>query len=173
MKITNVVFAGAVAVALSGCATVVNGPNVDYTVDTDPTGATVTFYGSGASCETPCEREMPRANHTRVDFAMDGYEPTYVLVQSKVGAATVGNVLAGGIIGAVVDSSNGSNRFLSPRPLIVRLAPVGSGEDAVLLDKDGEVISTVAEHNAEARMKVAEQIGNEAAGVDVTAAGTE
>ena len=173
MKNKNIVFASAVALALSGCATVVNGPNVDYAVDTDPNGAVVTFYGSGATCETPCEREMPRANHTRLDFAMDGYEPTYVLVQSKVGGATVGNVLAGGIIGAVVDSSNGSNRFLSPRPLIVRLAPAGSGEDAVLLDEDGEVISTVAEHNAEVRVKVAEQIGAEAAGVEMTAAGTE
>lgn len=170
MKISSIACAGAVAFALSGCATVVNGPNIDYAVDTNPTGATVSFYGNGATCETPCERELKRANHTRLDFSMDGYEPAYVLVQSKVGAATVGNVLAGGIIGAVVDSSNGSNRFLSPRPLIVRLAPVGSGQDAVLLDKDGEVIATVTAHNDEVREKVAEQIGNEAAGLTKIAA---
>ena len=92
-----------------------------------------------------------------------------MLVWSKTGAATLGNVLMGGGIGAVVDGSNGSNRFLSPRPLIVRLAPLGSGEDAVLLDKKGEVIMTVAEHNAEAYEKVAKQIGDAADDVPMAA----
>ena len=164
-------FAAVSAIGLSGCATVVNGPNLDYVVDTTPDGAAVTFL-DGRTCVTPCELVMPRKDSSRVDIVREGYEPTYVLLWSKSGASTFGNILLGGGIGAAVDAGNGSNRFLSPRPLIVRLAPLGSGEEAVLLDKKGEVIMTVAEHNAEAYEKVAKQIGDAAgeAPASVTAA---
>ena len=154
--------AAVAAVGLAGCATVVNGPNLDYAIESSPNGAEVAFL-DGRSCTTPCEIVMPRKDSTRVDIAREGYEPTAVLVWSKAGGATFGNVILGGGIGAIVDGSNGSNRFLSPRPLIVRLAPLGSGEEAVLLDKKGEVVMTVAEHNAEAYEKVAKQIGTAAA----------
>ena len=161
MKKSNVLLAAGVAVGLSGCATVVNGPNLDYAINSDPVGAEAVFL-DGRSCTTPCELVMPRKNSTRVDISREGYEPVSVLVWSKAGAATFGNVIMGGGIGAVVDGSNGSNRFLSPRPLYVRLAPLGSGEEAVILDKKGEVVMTVAEHNAEAYEKVAKQIGAQA-----------
>ncbi|MBX7541350.1 PEGA domain-containing protein [Qipengyuania sphaerica] len=153
--------AAAAAVGLSGCATVVNGPNLDYAVNTTPEGADITFL-DGRTCTTPCELVMPRKDSSRVDIVREGYEPTYVLLWSKAGGATFGNILLGGGIGAAVDAGSGANRFLSPRPLIVRLAPVGSGEEAVLLDKKGEVIMTVAQHNAEAYEKVAKQIGDAA-----------
>lgn len=165
MKLIQAGLLAAGALAVSGCATIVNGPNLDYVVDSEPGEANVVFHG-GTTCTTPCEQQMPRDTHSRVDIVKEGYEPVYVLVQSKTGAATVGNVLAGGIIGAVVDANNGSNKFLSPRPLIVRLAPIGSGEEAVLLKKNGDVISTVAEHNNEVRSKVAEHLGTAAAGID-------
>ena len=172
MKKTLTAFAAIAAVGLSGCATIVNGPNLDYVVNTSPEGADVAFL-DGRSCTTPCELVMPRKDSTRVDIVREGYEPTYVLVWSKAGAATAGNILLGGGIGAVVDGSNGSNRFLSPRPLIVRLAPLGSGEEAVLLDKKGEVIKTVAQHNAEAYEKVARQIGDAAGEPPVMVEGTD
>ena len=43
------------------------------------------------------------------------------------GAAMAGNVLVGGIIGAVVDGNNGSMLDLVPNPLVVKLE---AGEDA-------------------------------------------
>ena len=169
MKIIHTALAAAMAVGLSGCATVVNGPNLDYAVNTTPEGADVTFL-DGRTCTTPCELVMARKDSSRVDIVREGYEPVYVLLWSKAGAATVGNILMGGGIGAAVDAGNGSNRFISPRPLFVRLAPLGSGEEAVLLDKKGEVIMTVAEHNAEAYEKVAKQIGEAAGEAPVEAA---
>ena len=42
---------------------------------------------------------------------------------------------------------------------MVKLAPLGSGEPALLIDKDGEVISTVDEHNDKVREDVAKTIG--------------
>ena len=166
MKLKNIALASVVGWSLAGCATVMNGTNVDYQVDSDPTGAAVTFSGQTESCVTPCERELRRANHVRVDIVKDGYKPVFVLVESKMGMATVGNVLAGGIVGVLVDSVNGSNRFLSPRPLVVRLARVDTADEAVLLDEDGEVVSTVAAHNDEARAAVSEQLGATATGMN-------
>ena len=59
------------AVGLSGCATVVNGPNLDYAIDTKPDGAQATFL-DGRSCTTPCELVMPRKTSSRVDIVREG-----------------------------------------------------------------------------------------------------
>ena len=145
-------------ISTSGCATVLNGTNIDYTTETDPAGADVVFLG-GLSCKSPCELELRRGSDTRVDITKEGYEPVYVLLQSRLGGSTFGNILLGGGIGAAIDGGNGASNFLSPRPLIVKLAPLGSGEPALLLDKDGEVVSTVDEHNDNVRADVAKTIG--------------
>lgn len=162
MKIRNAVLALGIGINLSACATVLNGTNIDYPVTTDPDGASVVFL-NGITCESPCEIELRRKSDTRIDISKEGFEPTYVLVQSRLAGSTFGNILAGGIVGAAVDGGNGASNTLAPRPLFVRLAPLGSGEAALLLDKDGEVVSTVDEHNEEVRKDVAKTIGNEMA----------
>ena len=43
---------------------------------------------------------------------------------------------------------------LYPRPLNVKLAAEGSSDEAAILDKKGEVIATVAAHNAKVRADV-------------------
>ena len=164
-KVVLAALAVSCAFATSGCATVLNGTNVDYTTETKPEGATARFT-SGQECVTPCELEMKRKDDQRVDLYAEGYKPTYVLIQSKLGGSTFGNILAGGGIGAVVDGSNGASNRLYPRPLIVKLAPVGSDEEAVLLDKDGNVTMTVQEHNDSVRVDVAKTIGAELAGIE-------
>lgn len=136
------------ALSLGGCATLLNGTHQDLSFLTEPAGAGVVL-SSGQSCTSPCEFSLKRGNDLQVDFTMDGYEPAMVYVQSRLGGSTFGNIIAGGGIGAVVDGSNGASNRLYPNPVSVRLAPLGSGAEAVLLDEDGEVIATVAEHNAE------------------------
>ena len=83
-----------------------------------------------------------------VTFTKDGYQPVSVFIQSRTGGGVVGNVLAGGIIGGVVDASNGASNHLYPDPVRVSMVPVGQNGEAMLLDKKGEVISSVAEYNA-------------------------
>ena len=91
----------------------------------DPNGATVKLI-SGLTCTTPCQYEMKRGNDSMVTFSRDGYKPVSVYIQSRTGGAALGNVLAGGIIGGVVDGSNGASNHLYPDPVYVRLVPVGS-----------------------------------------------
>jgi hypothetical protein len=169
MKIKLMALAMMAGVSLSGCATVMNGTNIDYATETDPSGADVVFL-NGLKCTSPCEVELRRGSDTRVDITKPGYEPVYVLVQSRLAGSTFGNIIAGGIIGGVVDGGNGASNTLAPRPLIVRLAPVGSGKPAMLLDKDGKDLMSVNEHNDKVRADVAKTIGNDLAGLPADAA---
>ncbi len=141
------------SLGLGGCATVLNGTSQDLAFQSDPEGAAIELI-SGGTCVTPCEFSMKRGDDSRVTFTKDGYKTESVYIQSRLAGSTFGNIIAGGGIGAVVDGSNGASNRLYPKPVYIRMVPVGSDEEAVLLDKDGEVISTVAEHNA----KVAEDV---------------
>lgn len=88
-----------------------------------------------------------------------------MLVRSKTGGATFGNLLAGGIVGAVVNSSNCANKQLSPNPLKVRLTHVGQTTAEVLLDKKGKETGTVEDYSNTVRVDVAKSIGPETAGL--------
>ena len=165
MKLKYALLPIAAGLSLSGCATVLNGTNVDYSTVTNPEGAKATFT-SGLECVTPCTLEMKRKNDQRVDLYREGYKPTYVLIQSKLGGAGFGNLIAGGIIGGVVDGSNGASNRLYPRPLIVQLAAEGTDDEAMLLDEDGNVVKSVKAHNDEVRVDVAKTIGADLAGLN-------
>jgi hypothetical protein len=153
------------ALTLAGCATVMNGTKTPYATDSQPAGAAVKF-SNGTTCTTPCKPEFRRKDDLRADISLAGYKPTYILIQSKLGGASFGNILLGGGVGAIVDGSNGSSNRLYPNPLIVKLAPDGSTGGAVLLDKNGNVVKTVKEHNDSVRSDVAKTVGARLAGLE-------
>ena len=155
MKIGIVALAGAAAMSLAGCATVVNGVHQDLSFASDPEGAVVAL-STGQSCTTPCEYSLRRGDDLRVDFHKEGYRDEFVYVQSRLAGSTFGNIILGGGIGAVVDGSNGASNRLYPNPVSIRLVRTGSSEQAVLLDEEGTVISTVAEYNASVEADVLE-----------------
>jgi hypothetical protein len=99
---------------------------------------------------------MKRGNDSRVTFTRQGYQPVSIYIQSRTGGGVVGNVLAGGLIGGVVDASNGAANHLYPDPVFVRMVPVGSAQKATLLDKNGAVIATVDQYNASVAADVTE-----------------
>jgi hypothetical protein len=160
MKILNkLAMLSIVSINLAGCATVINGTSTDYVVKTTPAGATVKFTG-GQECTTPCTLELKRKTDVRADITLAGHKPTYVLIQSKFGGAGLGNIVAGGIIGGIVDGSNGASNKLNPNPLIVELVPEGASGEAKLSSKDGKKVQTVKEHNDSVRADVEKTLGN-------------
>ncbi|MES2698052.1 MAG: translation initiation factor 2 [Pseudomonadota bacterium] len=159
MKLKLIALAGVAALSLGGCATVVNGVHQDLSFASDPDGAVVAM-STGQTCTTPCEYSLRRGHDLRVDFTKAGYKPEFVYVQSRLAGSTFGNIILGGGIGAVVDGSNGSSNRLYPNPVSIRLVREGSAEQAVLLDEDGAVISTVAEYNASVEADVLEGMAN-------------
>lgn len=152
----KIVCAAAIAVAsfgVTGCATVMNGTSQAVAFKSDPDGAVVKLV-NGQSCTTPCQYEMKRGADSMATYSKDGYQPVSVYIQSRTGGTTFGNIVAGGIIGGVIDSSNGSSNRLYPNPVYVRLVPVGSSEQPLLLDHSGKTISTVAAYNAKVEADV-------------------
>lgn len=156
----------AASFSVTGCATIINGTHQDYETKTEPEGATIKFT-DGSTCTSPCKLERKRKDDARIDITLAGYKPTYVLLQSKLGGAAFGNILAGGLIGGVVDGSNGASNKLVPKsPLIVRLAPEGSADGAVILDEKGTVVSTVKDWNDKVRTDVAKTVGPRLSGLE-------
>lgn len=162
MKLSNrVVFTSLLSLALCGCATVINGTSQDFQIDSKPTGATVTL-SNGQNCVAPCTISLKRRNDLRAGYELVGYKNETVYIQSRTGGAGAGNLLMGGIIGGVVDASNGSMNSLYPRPLFVQMVAEGATEEALLLDKKGEVISTVMAHNAKVKADVEKGLAEQA-----------
>ncbi|GAA4022556.1 hypothetical protein GCM10022280_24020 [Sphingomonas swuensis] len=143
----------AASFGVTGCATVLNGTSQPVNFRSDPDGAVVKLV-TGPSCTTPCQFDMKRGSDSMATYSRSGYKSVEVYIQSRLAGSTFGNILAGGVIGAAVDGSNGASNRLYPNPVYVRLVADGAEGDAMLLDKDGKVISTVAAYNA----KVADDV---------------
>jgi len=72
---------------------------------------------------------LKRKDDFVVTATMDGYQPAEAEVHSRMraggGTALAGNAIFGGIVGGVVDASNGSLNDLRPNPLHITMIPVG------------------------------------------------
>lgn len=142
----KVILIAAAMAAASGCATVVRGTKETAKFESFPAGATVTASritendDNPVSCITPCKLELSRKRDFNITYELDGYKPAKAKLSSLVtaggGAGFLGNALAGGPIGAVVDGGTGATHDLRPIPMIARLQPLGSDEASKVFDKE-------------------------------------
>ncbi|MDB5394535.1 MAG: hypothetical protein JWM91_2041 [Rhodospirillales bacterium] len=113
MNCQCVVAVAALGLALSGCATVIEGADQTLRVTTPPVvGAECIISGPTGSYHvtTPASVTIPRTQRDlHVECDKVGYEPAWATVQSHFNGATLGNVLAGGLIGVGVDATTGAN----------------------------------------------------------------
>lgn len=128
MKLGLIVTASA-CLLLGACASVTRGSTDAWEVSSDPIGARVETT-NGFSCEaTPCALRMKRKSEFVATLTKPGYKPATISVThktAKAGAAGMaGNVLVGGLIGVVVDSSTGATQDLVPNPAFVKLEAAG------------------------------------------------
>jgi len=124
----------AVSLLLPACATVTRGTSQKFKIESSPSEAQVSL-STGQNCVTPCKLKLKRKPGFVATFKKDGYQSQDVTVESKLGGgglvAGAGNVLLGGVIGGIVDGTNGSMNNLSPSPLTVTLLPVAAVAAAV------------------------------------------
>ena len=117
----------AFAASLGGCATVTRGTTTQFTVNSTPPGAAVKT-STGFSCAaTPCSMKMPRKTAFDVTLTKAGFATQTVHITSAVAgggaAGFAGNLVAGSIVGMIVDGSSGAMDDLTPNPLAVTLNP--------------------------------------------------
>ena len=103
-------------VSVAGCASVTSGTTQVIAVNSDPIGADCTLTREGQSLgtvKTPSPLTIKRDSRTvHVSCSMPGYEDGKVVLNSRYETATMGNMILGGAIGMMVDSSTGaSNRY--------------------------------------------------------------
>ena len=111
---------------LSACATLVNGSSQTVTVSTAPPGATCTVdrVGAriGAIAQTPGSVRLDKSkNDLSVTCSKPGFQTATVTKAPSFGAATFGNIIAGGVVGVVVDAASGAN-YEYPSDIRVDLA---------------------------------------------------
>lgn len=112
--------------ALASCATITRGTTTAFVVETIPSGAQV-HLSTGQTCEaTPCTfPRISREAEFEVTITKEGYRTTRHLVTHRTAgggaAGMAGNVVLGGVIGAVVDGNSGATQDLVPNPLTVTL----------------------------------------------------
>ena len=119
--------AAAVALTLPACATVTRGTKETYIIESTPSAAEVAL-STGETCVTPCKLKLRRKDEFTARLTKEGYQPAEAQVESKFkgggGVAAAGNVLIGGVVGAVLDGTNGSLMDLTPNPLRITLIPL-------------------------------------------------
>lgn len=112
---------------LSACATLVNGSHQSVTVSTDPPGATCKLSRQGetlgAIAMTPGSVQVSKSKND-VDVVCDkqGFQTVTVKKSPSFGGATFGNIIAGGVVGVVVDAASGAN-YSYPNEIHVSMAP--------------------------------------------------
>ncbi|WP_372784426.1 PEGA domain-containing protein [Phenylobacterium sp.] len=110
---------------LGGCATITRGTKDTWTVNTTPAGAAVRTSNMFSCEQTPCTFKISRKAEFNVTITKLGYREWTGRVTHHIatggGAAMAGNVILGGVIGAVADASSGAMNDLVPNPLNVTL----------------------------------------------------
>ena len=140
---------------LPACATVTRGTSQTFEIVSEPPQADVQS-SSGFTCVTPCKLKVKRKPGFDLTISKPGYETQTVTVESKLGTgggvAGAGNLLFGGVVGGIVDGTNGSMNDLSPNPVSVTLVPTGASmmKEAPMMEAPMEAPMDAAEAAGEA-----------------------
>lgn len=144
------------ALGSGACATIVNGTTQDLYVESHPEGAACKIDRQGATVgmvnPTPGKATIPRhKDNVVVSCSRDGYEQSNDVLASSFSGATFGNLLLGGIVGVVIDSSSGANNKY-PEKIVVVLMPVSFPSEAAR-DAHFDAMKARLEQTADAEVK--------------------
>jgi hypothetical protein len=107
----------------SGCATIVNGSNVDVTLATKPPGATATINGQTYITSNQVTVPIRRGKEGTIHIEKEGYESQDVRLNRQLGGWVWGNILFGGLIGFGIDLISEKGYGIDPNEVNVTLNP--------------------------------------------------
>ena len=96
------------AIIFSSCATLISGTKQRVSVKTEPSGSKVFVDGKDQNVITPCEIKIKRKKQAYLTFQKDGFENGQKIIDGQFNPVVLGNILLGGVIGAIVDYSSGA-----------------------------------------------------------------
>lgn len=121
----------ALSVIISGCASIVSGTNQTIKINSVPDAANVkieklTINDNYTAFEgkTPATAKLPRKGSYLVTVSLDGYEKAKIPLDSGMNGWIWGNLVFGGIVGVMVDSTDGAANKLSPDEINVKLVRI-------------------------------------------------
>jgi len=107
------------------CASIMHGTSQEVGISSQPTGATITIDGQPMGV-TPVAARLRRKDTHTIRITMDGYQPFEVVTTRKTSGWVWGNIVFGGLIGLVVDFSNGAAYSVKPEEIASTLASAHS-----------------------------------------------
>ncbi len=113
---------------VSGCASIISGTTQEVAVNSSPDGATCDIMRDGVRVQrvvTPASAIVQRTNQSLlVSCTKPGYQAATATNPSGLEPWVFGNLLAGGVIGLVVDLSTGAdNKYASPTAVVMQPSP--------------------------------------------------
>jgi hypothetical protein len=120
-----------VCIMLSSCGSIIHGTTQAIDITSQPTGARILIDGKDSG-QTPKTIELRRKGRAKgevdttkkfynVKIEMDGYMPYEIKVKREVDGWFFGNLIFGGLIGMIIDASNGAMYKLTPDQLIAQM----------------------------------------------------
>jgi uncharacterized protein YceK len=115
-----------VALVLAGCATIFKGTDQEIKINSTPSQAKLVIKTSGGVVTwegaTPATVKLARKNEYIVTVSLQGYKDRDVnITHASIEGWFWGNLLCGGVIGIIVDATNGAMHRLGPDDISVAL----------------------------------------------------
>lgn len=108
-------------ILLTGCATIIHGPNQTIGVNSNPSSARVTVDGQAFGTTPAMVKLASKSTHV-IKVELEGYLPFEATVTKKISGWVWGNIVIGGIPGLAIDAVTGSLYRLTPEQLTAQLS---------------------------------------------------
>ena len=153
--------AAAELLLLTSCASVIHGTRQTIPVASVPSDAKV-YVQDVHVATTPGKIEVRRKDEgITLRFEKDGYKSVEVQLSRKLSGAAFGNLALGGVIGLIVDFSNGAAYKQTPSQISASLQQAGATESTSILMKHREGIVVVFRERMPGETPIGAKVGAE------------
>lgn len=122
MKNKFIICAIAASLMLTSCATIIKGSKQEFNITSNPSEATV-YVNENSIGKTPLTTKLARKEtNTKIKLTMNGYKDVEIPLKREGNGWIWGNIVFGGLIGLIVDVSDGAMYQLTPKQINAELA---------------------------------------------------
>lgn len=118
----KIALSAAVALTLTGCASVITGTDQTMNFNSSPDGAVVSVAGQVVG-KTPVSVQIDKGSNQIVSFQKDGYETFTTQLTTGLNPWFWGNFILGGLPGSTTDAASGAINEFSPDQYFITLTP--------------------------------------------------